>query len=75
MNTADLRLEVKKLIDNEADPHILEAIKTLLNKTALDPELRNKLTSRALKSEDNIAQGKTLDRESFESNLKEKLGV
>ena len=72
MNTTNLRLELKQMIDNETDPQILKAVKTLLKKTTLDPVLKEKLTHRALKSEENIQEGKTYGREDFEKNLQVK---
>ena len=60
MNTTDLRLKLKKMIDNESDPQTVEAIKTLLKKSKMDPILKEKLSSRALKSEENIKEGNTI---------------
>ncbi len=48
------------MIDNESDPQTLEAIKTLLKKSKIDPILKEKLSSRALKSEENIKEGNTI---------------
>lgn len=73
MNTTDLRIELKNLIDHERDPQILKAVKVLLKKSALDPKLKDKLTSRAIKSEENIKEGKTFERNDFEKKLKEKI--
>jgi len=72
MNTTNLRLELKQMIDNETDPQILKAVKTLLKRPTLDPVLKEKLTHRALKSEENIQEGKTYGREDFEKNLQVK---
>lgn len=37
MNATDIITELRELIDNETDLHVLEAIKTLLKKSSLDP--------------------------------------
>lgn len=73
MSTTDLRLELKSLIDNETDPQILKAVRTLLQKSALDPLLKEKLTSRAKQSEENIKKGNTFQREDFEKKLQGKV--
>lgn len=46
------------MIKKENDISVLSAIKTILEKTSLDPTLKKKLTSRALKSEKNIKEDK-----------------
>ena len=69
MNATDIKTELRELIDNETDLHVLEAIKTLLKKSSLDPLLKEKLTSRALKSEKDIEKRKLLNREDFEEEL------
>jgi len=51
------------MIENETDISILEAIRTILLKTGLNPVLKEKLTMRALKSEDDIKQGRVFDKE------------
>lgn len=68
-----MRLELKSLIDNETDPQILKAVRTLLQKSALDPLLKEKLTSRAKQSEENIKKGNTFQREDFEKKLQGKV--
>jgi len=69
MNATDIKTELRELIDNETDLHVLEAIKTLLIKSSLSPLLKEKLTSRALKSEKDIEKRKLLNREDFEEEL------
>jgi hypothetical protein len=58
MNAADIKTELRELIENETDLHVLEAIKTLLKKSSLDSLFKEKLTSRALKSEEDIENKK-----------------
>lgn len=75
MKTKDIKEELITLIEKEKDLHILEAIKTLLVKSSLDPILKEKLTSRALKSEEDIQSGRVYSREEFEAKLDNRLGL
>jgi hypothetical protein len=63
MSEAGLKTEIKTLIENESDVEVLEAIYTLLQKTSLDPELKIRLTARALRSEEDLREGRIYDRE------------
>ena len=62
MSTTELKTELQLLIEREKDMSVLEAIRTILQKTSLDPVLKEKLTERALKSETDIAQGRLLTK-------------
>jgi len=73
--TADIKTELQTLIENETDSSILEAIRTLLRKSRLDPILKQKLTSRALKSEEDIKAGRVMDRKGLEKKLNTRLGI
>lgn len=75
MKAMELKTELLALIEKENDQHLLEAIFTILKKSSLDPTLRNKLTSRALKAENDIEQGRTMERAAFEKKLGEKFGL
>ena len=75
MGTVELRKELKGLIEKENDRSILEAIKTLLKKTRPDSTLKDKLTSRAAKSEEDITAGRVMDRQEFEQKLNGRLGI
>lgn len=75
MSTIDIKTELRTLIEKENDHHILEAIKTLLKKSSLDPHLKEKLTNRALKSEEDIAAGRVMERKEFEQKLNDRLGI
>jgi hypothetical protein len=59
----DIKSELKQLIERESDASILQAIRTLLTKTSLDSVLKEKLTKRALQSEEDIAVGDLLNKE------------
>jgi len=74
METVDIKAELQALIEKETDNSILEAIRTLLRKSSLDPALKQKLTSKALKAEDHIAAGRVMDRHELGERLSSKLG-
>ena len=57
-----IKTELKELIEQERDLTILKAIKALLKKTTLDTTLREKLTQRAIRSEEDIKDGRVLSR-------------
>jgi hypothetical protein len=75
MGIIDIKQELRTLIEKENDLHVLEAIKTLLVKSSLDPILKEKLTSRALKAEEDIKAGRVYTREEFEKKLDSRLGL
>jgi len=75
MEKVDIKIELQALIEKETDSSILEAIGTLLRKSNLDPTLKQKLTSRALKSEEDIAAGRVMDRKELEQKLNSRLGA
>lgn len=61
--SVDIKSELKQLIEKETDTSILQAIRTLLTKTSLDSVLKEKLTKRALRSEDNISSGQVFSKD------------
>lgn len=63
MTTAGIKTELQKMIENETDMRVLEAIRTILQKTSLNPILKEKLTGRALKSEEDIKAGRVFSKE------------
>lgn len=75
MKETDIKQELRALIEKEKDLHILKAIKTLLVKSSLDPILKEKLTSRALKAEEDIKAGKVSTRKEFEKKMDSRLGL
>lgn len=75
MKAIDIKTELRELIDKESDNSILEAIRTLLKKTKLNPILKEKLTSRALKAEEDIKAGRVMDRKKLEFRLNKRLGI
>lgn len=62
MSAGTIKTELKELIEQEKDLSILKAIKALLKKTTLDAIMREKLTQRAIQSEEDIKKGRVLSR-------------
>ncbi|WP_276373805.1 hypothetical protein [Chryseolinea sp. H1M3-3] len=63
MKTRDIKTELQKLIGQETDMGILQAIYTILLKTGLNPALKEKLTIRAMKSEEDIKANRVFSKE------------
>ena len=63
MSAIEIKTELQQMIEQEKDMSILEAIRTILQKTRLNPMLKEKLTERALKSEKDITEGRLLSKE------------
>ena len=63
MSAVEIKTELQQMIEHETDMSILEAIRTILLKTGLNPVLKEKLTLRALKSEEDIKAGRVLSKE------------
>ena len=57
---AGINKELQRMI--EKDIHVLEAIHTFLEKARLNPALKEKLTIRALRSEEDIKEGRIHDK-------------
>lgn len=56
---------------------IIDKLESLLKKEQqnLDPVLKEKLTSRALKANENIMEGKVYNRKTAEAKLKDRMGI
>jgi hypothetical protein len=63
MSTMEIRTELQQMIEHETDVSVLQAIRTILLKTGLNPVLKEKLTARALRSEDDIKAGRVYSKE------------
>lgn len=63
MTAPELKTELQRMIEQETDINVLKAIRTILQKTSLNPILKEKLTSRALTSEDDIKAGRLFSKE------------
>ena len=75
MGALEIKEELRTLIVKENDLQVLETIKSLLVKSSLDPILKEKLTSRAIKAEEDIKAGRVFTREEFEKKLDSRLGL
>lgn len=63
MEVMEIKTELQQLIIHESDVAVLEAIRTLLQKRGLNPTLKDKLSVRALKSEEDIKYGRVFSKE------------
>jgi hypothetical protein len=63
MKAAEIKTELQQLIEHETDMSVLQAIYTILLKTSLNPKLKEKLTLRALKSEEDIKANRVFSKE------------
>lgn len=63
MTVAGIKTELQRMIEEEKDIKVLEAIHRFLEDSKLDPSLREKLTVRAKQSEDDIKGGRLYSRE------------
>lgn len=63
MSTVEIKAELQQMIEREKDLRVLEAIRTILQKTSLNLVLKEKLTTRALQSEDDIVSGQLLNKD------------
>lgn len=74
LSTEELKTRLHQVIDVLTDEKKLQAIYTLL-KDDLDPVLKDKLTSRAMRSNQDIKEGKVHDRNEAEQKLRSRLGI
>jgi len=63
MSSITIKSDLQKMIAEQDDINVLEAIYTLLQKTSLNPELKIKLTSRAKKAEEDIVSGRVFTKD------------
>ena len=63
MSAIEIKTELQQMIERETDVSVLEAIRTILQKTSLHPILKQKLTGRALQSEKDITAGHLFSKE------------
>ena len=75
MTTEEIKTELRELIENETDQKVLEEVRDMLQKPALDSVLKAKLTSRALKSEEDIKAGRVYSSKQVKKFLKDRLGI
>ena len=75
MKTIDIKTELKSLIDQETNLSLLETVKALFKQKDFDPAIEKELISRALKSEQDIKEGKVYTIDEAESELNKRLGL
>jgi hypothetical protein len=63
MTTTDIKIELRQLIEEQEDINVLQAIHTLLQRTSTCTDLKTKLSSRAIKAEADILQGRVFSKE------------
>lgn len=74
MSSVEIKKELKRLIERESNQDILKAIHTILNRSVAEEEvLREKLTSRAQRSNEDISKDKLMDRKSVEEQTEDLL--
>ncbi len=67
---------IQEILEVNSERIIDKLESTLKNEQQkLDPILKEKLTSRALKSNENIREGKVFSRKEAEAKLKERIGI
>ncbi len=69
----DIKAELQELIAQESDVDILQAIRTLLQKTRLDTTWQEKLTRRAQRAENDIQAGRLYNREQVVAQTNRKI--
>jgi hypothetical protein len=57
-NREHLKVKLVEMIEQETDIQVLEAIHTLLSKSTINPILKDRLSRRALKAEEDIMSGR-----------------
>ncbi len=75
MGDTNIKIELQELLAKENDLNVLEAIRSILIRTNLDPVLKAKLSLRALNAERNIQEGKVFNRKDVEQRINSKFGV
>jgi hypothetical protein len=75
MKVVDIKLELKSLIDQETNLSLLETVKALFTQKNFDPSIQEEMISRALKSEQDIKEGKVYTVEEADARLNEHLGL
>ena len=73
MKAADIKIELKNLIDQETNISLLEMAKALLTQGDFDPAIEEEMITRALRSEKDIKEGKVYTVEEAEDRLNKRL--
>jgi hypothetical protein len=75
MNAVDIKAELKNLIDRETDLNLLEQIKALITHSDYNSSIEKEMISTALKSEEDIKNGRVYMIEEVEDQLKKRLDI
>lgn len=75
MKAIDIKTELRDLIEKETDLRILETVRAMFTQKDLDPSVEKEMISRALKSEQDIKEGKVYTIEEAEARLNKRLGL
>ncbi|MCY7410387.1 MAG: hypothetical protein LH473_08950 [Chitinophagales bacterium] len=67
-----LKEEIKGLIDHEENIDRLEAVKIILKEEYLEPKMKEWMTERALKANDDIANERVIKQEDVYDSIKSK---
>lgn len=68
-------MELKSLIDQETNLSLLKTVRALFTQKDFDPATEKEMMSRALKSEQDIKDGKVFTIEEAEARLNKRLGL
>ena len=75
MKAIDIKTELRDLIEKETDLRILETVRAMFTQKDLDPSVEKEMISRALKSEQDIKEGKVYTIEEAEARLNKRLDL
>lgn len=74
MGVTELRSALTKLIGEEEDPAILEAVYTILNRANRETEIREEMYRLALQAEEDIKEGRVFTLEEAKARINAKFG-
>lgn len=69
MDLHTIKADLYALIEKQSNPEILDALKTLLEEIELNPILKEKLSNRAIKAEQDIKSGRIYNLDEFKKHL------
>ncbi len=75
MKAADIKTELKDLIDQETNLNLLETVKAMFTQGDFDPLVEKEMISRALESEQDIKEGRVYTIDEAEAKLNKGLDL
>ncbi|MEO1049114.1 MAG: hypothetical protein AAFX87_00695 [Bacteroidota bacterium] len=75
MKTADLKTELKYLIEQESNPDVLEIVKSILTEKDYDPLIEKDMVSSAKKAEEDIKEGRVYTAQEAHDRLNKRLDL